>query len=359
MELNSLALVTISQLHPTTSASPQPEDSPAFFAHFSPSSYVLPAASYRRLSTSIGITMPADATAQQAPGAVPEPTAFFSLPRELRDMIYSHLFHAVNKSSGEIVPFRMRPSNCVSDRGEFELSDRLAILQASRRLWDESSKIFYGKHLFRFHLGCRSTNATFLTQRTVYLMQDIGISVCAGKANASLRIIQVLGASQKLRNSCSIKLRFRSSQWISDDMAYALKKLHRFNLLTIDVDESVARKWPQPNRRSGWEKHVLHHMQAILETRLGPSIILGGDVHPHLIFNPQDHIMQKAVEKANVQKGASPNIVNKSVSKDFSGKTIGVKPKELERFLRISGFNIFHLLGYYDAVWCPQQDSGL
>ena len=258
-------------------------------------------------------------------------------------MIYSHLFHAVNKQSGETIPFKMRPSDCDSDSGDFEVSDRLAILQVSRRLWDESSKIFYGKHLFRFHLGCPSTNAAFLTQRTMYLMQDIEISVCAGKANKSLRIIHLFGASQKLRNSCSIKLRFRRSEYISGKMAYALKELNRFKDLTVDVDEPVARKWAKPKRRYCWEVLVLRHMKDVLETRLGPSTILGGDVHPQLIFKPQDHIRQKALEEADLQKGASPNFPDEMVSKDCSEKTVGVRGKELGRLARISGINILHL----------------
>lgn len=242
------------------------------------------------------LTMLADSTMQQTLSLVPESTTLFSLPQELRDLIYSYLFQAVHPRSGEIVPFRMRPSNEICDRGEFKLSDRLAILRVSRRLWDESSRILYGKHLFRFHLGCSSTNAAFLTQRTVYLMQNIEISMCTGDVNESLLIVHIFSASQKLWNSCSIKVQLRPSEWITDNIAYALKKLNRVKFLVIDVNEPVLREW---RRRYRWQENMLHDMNAILETWLGPSIDVADDVHPRLIFRPQDHMRQMALVEAD------------------------------------------------------------
>lgn len=59
-----------------------------------------------------------------------------------------------------------------------EPSNRLAVMQASRSLWKEGSKILYGENLFRFQIGSTIYNTTLLrTRRTADLMQDIEISL--------------------------------------------------------------------------------------------------------------------------------------------------------------------------------------
>lgn len=107
---------------------------------------------------------------QQVPAL--EAVTFFNLPRELRDLIYVHLFKAAYTQIR--VDARLR--NLRLD--QTEPYNRLAVMQASRNLWKEGSKILYGENLFRFHIGSTIYNTMLLlTRRTADLMQDIDISL--------------------------------------------------------------------------------------------------------------------------------------------------------------------------------------
>lgn len=110
-----------------------------------------------------------------------------------------------------------------------EPSNRLAVMQASRSLWKEGSKILCGENLFRFHIGSTIYNTTLLlTRRTANLMQDIEISLYPTQTLESVRILQLFSTSKILRKSCLIKLQFRKIQLMSDNALKTLKQMTRF-----------------------------------------------------------------------------------------------------------------------------------
>lgn len=240
-------------------------------------------------SASEHITMPAVPTAQQAPAPAIRATTFLSLPRELRDQIYSHLFAAVYTQSRRMEYPHNTTIDCVSDAAEARRSDRLAIIQASRGLWEEGSIILYGGHLFRFRVGFRSSNAIFLTQRTANLMQDIEISLGPKKIPESIRILQLFCTSQILRKSCLIKLQFRTAELKDDHVVQALEQLTGFKVLTFEVDVPVVIR----NRQSGapipWVSSILAYIKIRLALALGPSMFTNGDGYRRLVFKPQDY----------------------------------------------------------------------
>lgn len=241
-------------------------------------------------STPESITISAVPAAQQVPVPATRAITFLSLPRELRDQIYSHLFAAVYTQSKrrEHLYKTHIPSPCVRDMAGDERSDRLAIIQASRGLWEEGSIILYGEHLFRFDIGSTALNATFLTQRTANLMQDIEIRLGPSKAPASLRVLQLFCTPQILRKSCFIKLQIKSPECIDDNVIEALEQLTGFKILTFEVDTPDLIR----NRQSGapipWFSGLLAYLKIRLTLALGPSMFTNGDGYRRLVFKQPD-----------------------------------------------------------------------
>lgn len=236
-------------------------------------------------SASEVLTVPVVLSAQQIP--LPA-TSFFNLPRELRDLIYSHLFEAVYTQSGRNLHLSIPPLDSGRNTAKAETSDRLAIMQASRRLWEEGSTILYGQHLFRFHVGSTSSNATFLTQRTANLMQDIEITLGPSKAPGSVRILQLFGTSQIPRKSCFIKLQFRKPELIDDNSIEALRQLTGFKVLTLEVDSPVVIRCRQSGAPIPWVSGLLAYLQVKVTPALGPSTFANGDGYRRLVFKPSD-----------------------------------------------------------------------
>ena len=260
-------------------------------------------------------TVPVVPAAQQAPAL--GPTTFFCLPRELRDLVYSHLFEAVYKQSRNILHLEILVPGKSHDPPEggvragarimnfsgdeiipgharkgpgARISDRLAIMQASRRLWEEGSVVFYGDHLFRFHVGSATLNATFLTQRTVKLMQDIEISLGASKGQDSIRILQLFGTSQVSRHSCLVKLKFREIEFMYDDVIEALRQFTGFKTLTFEVDAPDVVLSRQPGAPIPWISVILAYIKLHLTAALGAGTFANDDGYRRLIFKPQVHV---------------------------------------------------------------------
>ena len=237
-------------------------------------------------------TLPIAPTAQQAPAL--EPTTFFSLPRELRDVIYSYLFDAVYKQSRTNLHLDTPPGS-VRNGAKARVSDRLAIMQASRRLWEECSTILYGEHLFRFHVGSTTLNATPLTQRTADLMQDIEIGLGPCKWQESVRVLILFATSypQIPRKSCLIKLQFRRSELMNENVIEALRRLTGFKLLTFELDAPDVVSSRQPGAPIPWVSGLLALIYFSLTAELGPGVYANSVGHRHLVFKPRDHEIQE------------------------------------------------------------------
>ena len=236
-------------------------------------------------------TLPIAPIAQQAPAL--ELTTFFSLPRELRDVIYSYLFEAVYKQSRPIVQLDTPPG--VRPGAGARVSDRLAIMQASRRLWEECSTILYGEHLFRFHVGSTTPNATLLTQRTADLMQDIEIGLGPCKWQESVRILILFATSypQIPRKSCLIKLQFRRSELLNENVIEALRRLTGFKVLTFELDAPDVVSSRQPGAPIPWVSGLLALIYFSLTAELGPGVYANSVGHRRLVFKPRDHEIQE------------------------------------------------------------------
>ena len=199
----------------------------------------------------------------------------------------------------------MAESSCAGSHSEAELSDRLAIMQASRRLWDEGSTVLYGQHVFCFHVGSMPFDDTFLTQRTANLMQDIEINLSPIKYSDSIRILHLFGDPQIPRNSCLIKLKFRRIDLIGVNVIEALRQLTGFELLAFEMEAPAVVHWMASGTLIPWMSGLLSHMQNEMTSALGPSTYENSDCYRRLIFKPQSHtyfLRRKEEIKGKVQR---------------------------------------------------------
>ena len=232
-------------------------------------------------------------------------TSFFSLPRELRDVIYAYLFEAIYTQYKGNAHLTIEESTGAGNHSEAEISDRLAIMQVSRRLWDEGSTVLYGQHVFCFHVGSIPFNGTVLTQRTADLMQDIEINLSPSKCPDSVRILQLFGDSQIPRNSCLVKLKFPKLELIGVDMIEALKRLTSFELLGFEVDTPARLRWMRSGPPIPWVSGLLANIKPEMETALGPSTYANADCYRRLIFKPLYHRRKEKVKTRVKRKAKS------------------------------------------------------
>ena len=237
---------------------------------------------------------PMDIPAVQARARTP--TSFFSLPRELRDNIYKNLFEAVYIQLVGNAHLTMAESGCVGSHSEAEISDRLAIMQVSRRLWNECSTVLYGQHVFCFHVGSIPFYDSFLTQRTATLMQNIEINLSPSKYSDSIRILQLFGDPQIIRNSCLVKLKFRRIELIGVNVIEALRQLTGFEVLGFEMDAPAIVRWRTSGSPIPWVSGLLAHMQIELKSALGPSTYENSDCYRHLIFKPRCHRRKEEIK---------------------------------------------------------------
>ena len=183
----------------------------------------------------------------------------------------------------------MAEAGRAGSHSEAEISDRLAIMQASRRLWDECSTMLYGHHVFCFHVGSIPFNDTLLTQRIANLMQDIEVNLNPSKNSDSIRTLQLFGEPQIPRSSCLVKLKFRKIDLIDINVIEALKRLTSFELLGFEMDAPAILRRQAPNTLIPWVSGLLAHIQNEMEPALGPSNYENSDCYRRLIFKPQSH----------------------------------------------------------------------
>ena len=244
-------------------------------------------------------------------------TSFFSLPRELRDLIYAYLFEAIytQYKGNEHLP--IAGSTGAGTHSEAEISDRLAILQVSRRLWDEGSTVLYGQHVFCFHVGSIPSSGTLLTQRTADLMRDIEINLSPSKCPDSVRTLQLFGDPPGdppiPRNSCLVKLKFPKLELIGVDVIEALKRLTSFELLGFEVDTPARLRWMRSGPPIPWISGLLANIKPEMEMALGPSTYANADCYRRLIFKPLYHRRKERV-KTRVERKAKRRVERKAAS---------------------------------------------
>ena len=225
-----------------------------------------------------------------------EATNFFNLPLELRNLIYYYLFEDVYTQ----IRVNARLRNLRLDHPDGDRASparQLKAMQASRRLWEEGSRIFYGENQFRFHIGSEDFNTTLLRQRTTDLMQDIEITLHpsnAAKAPEVLRVLQLFGTPQIMRRFCLVKLRLRKVELMSNNMIEALKKMTGFKILSFEVNVPTVTGrrspgFPGYGRPIIWVSDLLAFVQMNLTPAMGDGTFANEHHFRRLIFKPQDH----------------------------------------------------------------------
>lgn len=225
-----------------------------------------------------------------------EATNFFSLPRELRDLIYHYLFKNVYT--------QIRVNECLRnlrldrpDGGKPPPARQLKAMQASRRLWEEGSRILYRENQFHFHIGSNKFNTTLLERRITDLMQDIEIKLHPSEpaeAPEALRVLQLFGIPQILRRSCLIKLQFRKIEFMSKGVVDAVKQMTCFKVLIFEIDVPAVVMCqdlddsPGCRSRIPWVSGLLAFIQTQLTPAMGPGTFANECCFRRLIFKPQD-----------------------------------------------------------------------
>ena len=228
-----------------------------------------------------------------------EATSFFSLPLELRNLIYHYLFKDVYTQMR--VNARLRNLRLDQpDGGKASPARQLEALQTSQRLFEEGSRILYGDNQFRLHIGWEDFSTTLLERRITDLMQDIEITLHlihpsnAAKALEALRFLQLFDTPQILRRSCLVKLQLRKVELTNNNMIEALKKLTGFKVLTFEVDvPTVAGRrspgFPGYGRPVIWVSELLAFVQLNLTPAMGNGTFANDHSFRRLIFKPHDH----------------------------------------------------------------------
>lgn len=238
-----------------------------------------------------------------APDLMTEPTSptteatnFFSLPQELRDLIYHYLFKDVYTQMQ--VNARLRNLRLDQpDGGKSSPARQLKSLQASRRLREEGSKILYGENQFRFHIGSEDFNTRLLKRRITDLMQDIEIDLHPSnptKAPEVLRVLRLFGTSAIKRRSCLVKLRLRKVELMSNNVIETLKEMTGFKTLTFEVNVPTIHGrrspgFPGYGRPVIWVSGLLALVQMSLTPAMGDGTFANDNDFRRLIFKPQDN----------------------------------------------------------------------
>ena len=234
-----------------------------------------------------------------------EAKSFFSLPRELRNLIYHYLFKGVYTQMRVNALLRnLRLDQ--PDGGKASPARQLELLQASQRLWQEGSRILYGENQFRFHIGSENFNTRFLERRITDLMQNIEIKLHpskAVKASGTLQVLQLFSDPQPSRRSCLIKLQFRKAELMSNSMIEAIKQMTCFRVLhfEIDVPDVVMCQDPERSicgRPIPWVSGLLAFIQTKMTPVMGPGTFANDRCFRRLIFKPQEQNGKKTRVKA-------------------------------------------------------------
>ena len=227
-----------------------------------------------------------------------EAVNFFSLPLEVRNMIYCQLFQGVYSQIRADAKLCNLLHHRPYARKPCEPSQRLSLLQASHNVWEEGSRIFYGMSLFRFHVGSENFNDTPLTRRTANLMQDVEISLYSSKYRDGSRVLRLFGYSRKVRKSCIIKLQFRRFEDINENYIEALRRMTGFKVLIFETEAPVPlfgrHDWrPGAGHPLPWISELLRHLRDTLAPALGPSTYTNDPQYRRLTFKPCEYENRK------------------------------------------------------------------
>jgi hypothetical protein len=248
---------------------------------------------------------------------------FFSLPLELRYLIYDHLLTA------EYSVIRFGPigvKNVFDYNGEFYeewISSRLNVLRLCQRTRDEAIRILYKKGRFHLSNAFETLTDPYLGYEAVNWLQNVHFCLHpAAPANGRkqcwfIRDLGVFGDPNIVRGICHITTAWWKHDF--DSMMIACPGLQTFiNFQTLIIDSTkpstIFSQSPMFMRR--------------LEPTLGPGYVGESEGKPCLIFHPRQHRQERAKSESNMMY-----LTNKTVRRMASKIVDGWKFRKAAGYL--------------------------
>lgn len=231
--------------------------------------------------------------------------SFFSVPRELRDMIY----HFVIGEKGEYCQSQERhvwvqDLEChtiihTSDR--WRSCDRFNIARTCRIVNAEANQVIYRKNKFRFQVMMRTWLKPRISQNNADLMQNIHIALGSNKEKRtrSVHFLQRFAFSQVVRQRCRIESALDSPKHIKimRPIFQVLARLTAFEVVIVEMtgEKGSFRHWD--NSEYAPAKYLWERMRKNLELALGTATSTCSPKFRYLEFKPQEYLAQKSLSR--------------------------------------------------------------
>lgn len=230
---------------------------------------------------------------------------FLQLPRELRDMIYGHLFVSTYIS---YTPSRL-PTSLGSKLGIGPKRKYLCIFLTCKAIQKEASEIFFRTATFRFPIVGRTRAKSSLIPEVPASIQNVELrwrlrncedanfcwctrsSSCHARKKSTCHVqsfLDSLSDGTKQRKSCTIKVDpdMECNLATVDRFIEEIKKFNGFRTLTLTYCTQPVLfrgRWKIYNDES--REYVVEKLKAVL----GPPNLMRSLVTQYLIFKPQSH----------------------------------------------------------------------
>lgn len=229
--------------------------------------------------------------------------SFFSLPREIRDMIY-HLVVGVGR--------RYRQSReCYFSQQEiirllslwrkdlWPTCDRFNIARTCRIANEEANEVIYKKNHFRFYAMSKTWLRPQISQKNTDTIQSIHVMCFSNDLSLPglVPFLQTFTSSRIVRKKCWIELLFNDHDDIEAilSMYKVLLGFTAFEIVTIEMlgSRSLFRQCQcseHVQARSEWKQ-----IREDLESTLGSAVSSVGKIPSILRFKPREHLSQKGL----------------------------------------------------------------
>ena len=209
-----------------------------------------------------------------------------SLPPEIKDQIYSNLFHA----SYRAVP---TSESRKDPRSPFTLAD-FAVLRVSKQVYHEAAGVLFSRSVFKFDnlegYSCKSLSVNVDHVLNAEFLIHVAHEPRFKHSHEDLELLRIMAGVRILRKELHIRLENCTSSMIKMPSTLyfdPLKTLVGFSIVVIEL-QSAHNAWPvstTANRSSGdnvrrWTlspcETLIPHLERLLGPALGPAWI--GDV---------------------------------------------------------------------------------
>lgn len=232
-------------------------------------------------------------------------SSFFSLPRELRDIIYCLLI-------GEKRTYH-RPPQQEMDSNDYYISwrlssiyNRFAIARTCHTANYEANEVIYKTNKFSFYPMSKEWLSPQISQKIANLMQNIYITFGYDETSRteSIQLLQMFASSQGMRQKCRIRflLDYLDDIIVMPLVFRTIASLTTFQIVIVEmtsVDGSI-NLWSTPmfdQARASWISMIED-----LESELGKVTNAGWPDPRSFKFKPREYLMQKAVASLMPQR---------------------------------------------------------